>query len=369
MLLHLEVGVRLEGRVHEDALQAALDALTLRHEALRTHMLWKDPSSGLCQALVAPQPGLIKLQVFSGPQPQTGSESQVQQELPTFQASPVQAATNGRAGPSRPSNGSLEEPKIAESAASQTLAMNGQSKSHNGRDTLHISRPKANGTCKGSRPMQGRACSPQVPKQQQQQPQGTNSAFGAGQDRLNSSSENLNGHSPSSSDEEGGRDLNAAIVSGLCANGHTGSQTVGSKLQMAADSNQERTVNGHSNATPATSKAQQAAAAVRNFPANGNHGPVWSASQNMPENSCQQGDTSDRGAAGFKPTTAADTNDDSQSSIGGDDVDSSSKSGPQSGQEPALPNGQAEHGNGVVIAGDASRGPSSSLPSWVQEGL
>ena len=63
MLLHLEVGVRLEGRVPSHVLQAALDALTLRHEALRTRMMWQNPSSGLHQALVAPKPGLMKLQV------------------------------------------------------------------------------------------------------------------------------------------------------------------------------------------------------------------------------------------------------------------------------------------------------------------
>lgn len=63
VLLHLEVGVRLEGRVPNHVLQAALDALTFRHEALRTRMMWQNPSSGLHQALVAPKPGLLKLQV------------------------------------------------------------------------------------------------------------------------------------------------------------------------------------------------------------------------------------------------------------------------------------------------------------------
>ncbi len=63
LLAHLEVGIRLRGEVPHQVIQAALDGLTLRHEALRTRMLWQDPSAGLQQALVEPQPDLLKLQV------------------------------------------------------------------------------------------------------------------------------------------------------------------------------------------------------------------------------------------------------------------------------------------------------------------
>lgn len=57
------MGLRLRGNVNRTAIQAALDALTQRHEALRTRMLWQDPCSGLQQALVDYQPGLLRLQV------------------------------------------------------------------------------------------------------------------------------------------------------------------------------------------------------------------------------------------------------------------------------------------------------------------
>ena len=63
LLAHLEVGLRLRGNVNRTAIQAALDALTQRHEALRTRMLWQDPCSGLQQALMDYQPGLLRLQV------------------------------------------------------------------------------------------------------------------------------------------------------------------------------------------------------------------------------------------------------------------------------------------------------------------
>ncbi|KAK9839969.1 hypothetical protein WJX74_001268 [Apatococcus lobatus] len=66
LLAHLEVGLQLRGVVPRAAIQAALDALMQRHEALRTRLLWQDPSTGLHQTLVDYQPGLLKLQVFSG---------------------------------------------------------------------------------------------------------------------------------------------------------------------------------------------------------------------------------------------------------------------------------------------------------------
>ena len=62
LLAHLEVGVRLRGNASHSAIQAALDGLVQRHEALRTRMLWQD-ASHLQQSLVEPHDGLLKLQV------------------------------------------------------------------------------------------------------------------------------------------------------------------------------------------------------------------------------------------------------------------------------------------------------------------